>query len=610
MDVWYPSPSLLEHLMNGLEDFGNQDFDKKDIKNIFEFQEVTEELDLFLFEPLYPSRQNRYTRTIGTILEILTNMNFIELSTRQGYFRLKGLKKERTEIRYQIGSEQLLWSYVLIAKSNWEGALLHKNKIEIFNFAAGVLSYKSNKEIFNSGKGLFWNSLSYLQTTTQRSHFLVWLSSDACTISQKRRTHILCVNEDLTGSVDESLEWILEPLRSNISWPGDWGNDESLLYQAQMKIFDMEYLLYFWEILGKLGYSPSCIFGEGIVLRGELGNFSGIEYDLEPRGQLFDGSCLATSFELICDHLTRPQPSIRNLDVRSSSIQPNHKIDYFEFPYNLIHIDGTELQWNQGMLHSALLGQTPRMWLLAESFGFTVALHCEKDAVVLRARARLPWYGPVENLDFSTRFVELELNIDSWKQRLIEVLLRGNLPLICIDSNDYLESLQDGTYTWADGDTAAKRDNAAKNRSRDHQPSSRDNYEKEQIGHAIIVSGVHLRKPTSGNPVLMWKILDSNPGHGFMTAFPGPMRFGFNSGYGNRKVPNGGSVVWMTTNELYNVFDRSIDSVWIHEISWAKYQQNEGNEVVEGIPSTLSSIYDACHTAKYRPLRNLKTLKK
>ena len=193
---------------------------------------------------------------------------------------------------------------------------------------------------------------------------------------------------------------------------------------------------------------------------------------------------------------------------------------------------------------------------------------------------------------------------------MIEVLLRGNLPLICIDSNDYLKSLQDGTYTWADGDTAAKRDIAAKNGSLHHQPSSRDNYEKEQIGHAIIVSGVHLRKPTSGNPVLMWKILDSNPGHGFMTAFPGKMRFGFNSGYGNRKVPNGGSVVWMTTNELYNVFDRSIDSVWIHEISWAKYQQNEGNEVVEGIPSTLSGIYDACHTAKYRPLRNLKTLKK
>jgi hypothetical protein len=595
MDVWYPSPSLLEHLMNCLEDFESQPFDKKDIQKSFEFQgSLSEKLGLFLFEPLYPRGQNRYTRTIGTILEILTNMNFIELSPKQGYFKLKGLPRERKEISHQIGSEQLLWSYVLIAKSNW----------------AGVLPYKNKKEIFNSGKGLFWNSLSYLQSITQCSHFLIWLSSDACTISQKNKTWILCVlDRSLTGSVDESLEWILEPLRSNISWPGDWGNDESLLYQAQMKIFDMEYLLYFWEILGKLGYSPSCIFGKGIVLGGELGNFSGIEYDLEPRGQLFDGSCLATSFELICDHLTRPQPSIRNLDVRSSSIQPNHKIDNFGFPYNLIHIDGTELQWNQGMLHSALLGQTPRMWLLAESFGFTVALHCEKDAVVSRARARLPWYGPVENLDFSTRFVELELNIDSWKQRLIEVLLRGNLPLICIDSNDYLKSLQDGTYTWADGDTAAKRDIAAKNGSHHHQPSSRDNYEKEQIGHAIIVSGVHLRKPTSGNPVLMWKILDSNPGHGFMTAFPGTTPK-FNSGYGNRKVPNGGSVVWMTTNELYNVFDRSIDSVWIHEISWAKYQQKEGNEVVEGKPSTLSGIYDACHTAKYRPLRNLKTLKK
>ena len=104
MDVWYPSPSLLEHLMNCLEDFGNQDFDKKDIQNSFEFPgSLSEELGLFLFEPLDPRGQNRYTRTIGTILEILTNMNFIELSPRQGYFRLKGLEKERKEISYQIG---------------------------------------------------------------------------------------------------------------------------------------------------------------------------------------------------------------------------------------------------------------------------------------------------------------------------------------------------------------------------------------------------------------------------------------------------------------------------------------------------------------------------
>ena len=211
-----------------------------------------------------------------------------------------------------------------------------------------------------------------------------------------------------------------------------------------MKIFDMEYLFYFWEILGKLGYSPNNAYAKGIVLSVEHGDFSGIEYDLDPRGQMFDGSCLATSFELICDHLTRPLPSIRNIDGRSNSIHPNHQIHNFGYPNDRIHIDGTELQWNQGMLHSSLLGQTPRMWLLAESFGFTVALHCETASVVSRARAKLPWYGPVEELDFSKCFVELELNIDSWKQRLIEVLLRGNLPLICIDSHDYLKSLQNG----------------------------------------------------------------------------------------------------------------------------------------------------------------------
>jgi hypothetical protein len=599
MDVWNienSRHSLLGMLMQHLETYSFRDFSKKEIETSFEFHATLSiELRMFLFERLPPGGQNRFTRTINTILEILTNLNIIELTTRQGYFRLKGLEEERRNIRYRLGLDQLLWSYVLIAKSDWRG----------------VLKFKNKKEIFNSGKGLFWNSLSYLKSQTQCSHFLIWLSSDACTISQKYKTWILSVNEEQTTSVDESLEWVLEPLRRDISWPADWReNDGSLLYQAQMKIFDMEYLFYFWEILGKLGYSPKYAYGNGIVLSVEHGDFSGIEYDLDPRGQMFDGSCLATSFELICDHLTRPLPAIRNIDGRSNSIQPNHRIDNFGYPNDRIHIDGTELQWNQGMLHSSLLGQTPRMWLLAESFGFTVALHCGTAAVVSRARAKLPWYGPVEELDFSKCFVELELNIDSWKQRLIEVLLRGNLPLICIDSDDYLKSLQNGTYAWADGDTAAKRDNAAKENHRGNQPISRDNYCEEQIGHAIIVSGVHLRKPTSGDPVLMWKILDSNPGHGFMTRFSGATRFEFNPDYSDRKIPHGGSVVWMTTNELYNIFDRSRDSVWIHEISWAKYQQNENDEVVEGLPLTLQGIYDACHTAKYRPLSNLKTCKK
>ena len=599
MDVWtieYSRHSLLGMLMEHLETYSYRDFDKKEIETSFELQAtLSEELHMFLFEPLSRGGQNRFTRTINTILEILTNLNIIESTTRQGYFRLKGLEEERRDIRYRLGLDQLLWSYVLIAKSGWEG----------------VLEFKNKKEIFNSGKGLFWNSLSYLKSPTQCSHFLIWLSSEACTISQKNTKWILSVNEEATTSVDESLEWVLEPLRRDVAWPADWrGNDGSLLYQAQMKIFDMEYLFYFWEILGKLGYSPNCAYAEGIVLSVEHGDFSGIEYDLDPRGQMFDGSCLATSFELICDHLTRPLPSIRNIDGRSNSIQPNHQIDNFGYPNDRIHIDGTELQWNQGMLHSSLLGQTPRMWLLAESFGFTVALHCETAAVVSGARAKLPWYGPVEELDFSKCFVELELNIASWKQRLIEVLLRGNLPLICIDSDDYLKSLQNGTYMWVDGDIAAKRDNAAKEKNRGDRPISRDNYCEEQIGHAIIVSGVHLRKPTSGDPVLMWKILDSNPGHGFMTISPGATRFEFNPDYSNRKIPNGGSVVWMTTNELYNIFDRSRDRVWIHEISWAKYQQNEDGEEVEGLPPSLQGIYDACHTAKYRLLRNLKTYKK
>lgn len=602
-EVPYSNESLFVRLMKCIQEINSSTFNKKELKGKFEsHMSEDENLTEFIFGP-FKEKVSRYDYYIPSILGVLENMNFIErTSSSNTLYRASGTPDDRLIMIEKLKSDQIVWDYVLYAnlsKSSVPKSTPFQHMMVSHGMiptpkAATELKYKNKKEIFNIGKGLFWNSLSYLHNTTQRSHFLVWLSNEAYEIDQQNTAWRISINEELVGSVGESLEWLLEPRRKG----GGFEDDFSLLYQAKQEMFDAESLLYFWEIVSKLGFNPTRIPQEGIMLLNSPSNtFTGIEYHLEPRGQLFDGTCLATAFELICDHLTRPIPAIRNQDVRSHSIHPNHEIGNFGTPFPSIQIDGTELNWNQGMLHSAILGQTARMWLLAESFGFTVALHSPEIRNVMNAGAKLPWYGNVKRLNFSSRHVELSLDIDSWKQRLIEILLRGNLPLICIDSNDYSQQIQDGTYIWVDGDAAAERDKKALLHSRDisglrHQQQEWEgNMEKEQIGHALTISGVHLRKPLNENPVLLWKVLDSNPGHGFLKGKTTEPKFEFDPQYTTRKNPNGGDVLWLTSNELFILLDLS--GVLIHEIAWTD----------DGI---INSIENSCHTAKFRPLTNIK----
>ncbi len=602
-EVPYSDESLFVRLMKCIQEINSSTFNKKELKGKFEFHMSEDEnLTEFIFGP-FKEKVSRYDYYIPSILGVLENMNFIErTSSSNTLYRASGTPDDRLVMIEKLKSDQIVWDYVLYANLT-KSSVPKLTPIRHMMVSQGMiptpkagteLKNKNKKEIFNIGKGLFWNSLSYLHNTTQRSHFLVWLSNEAYEIDQQNTEWRISINEELVGSVGESLEWLLEPRRKG----GGFEDDFSLLYQAKQEMFDAESLLYFWEIVSKLGFNPTRIPQEGIMLLNSPSTtFTGIEYHLEPRGQLFDGTCLATSFELICDHLTRSMPAIRNQDVRSHSIHPNHEIDNLGSPFPSIQLDGTELNWNQGMMHSAILGQTARMWLLAESFGFTVALHSPEIRNVMNAGAKLPWYGNVKRLNFSSRHVELPLDIDSWKQRLIEILLRGNLPLICIDSNDYSQQLQDGTYIWVDGDAAAERDKKASLHSKDnsgvrHQHQEWEgNMEKEQIGHAMTISGVHLRKPINENPVLLWKILDSNPGHGFLMNKSTEPKYKFDSQYTTRKNPNGGDVLWLTSNELFNLLDLS--GVLIHEIAWTD----------DGI---INGIETSCHTAKFRPLTNLK----
>jgi hypothetical protein len=607
-EVPYSDESLFVRLMKCIQEINSSTFNKKELKGKFEFHMSEDEnLTEFIFGP-FKEKVSRYDYYIPSILGVLENMNFIErTSSSNTLYRASGTPDDRLVMIEKLKSDQIVWDYVLYANLT-KSSVPKLTPIRHMMVSQGMiptpkagteLKNKNKKEIFNIGKGLFWNSLSYLHNTTQRSHFLVWLSNEAYEIDQQNTEWRISINEELVGSVGESLEWLLEPRRKG----GGFEDDFSLLYQAKQEMFDAESLLYFWEIVSKLGFNPTRIPQEGIMLLNSPSTtFTGIEYHLEPRGQLFDGTCLATSFELICDHLTRSMPAIRNQDVRSHSIHPNHEIDNLGSPFPSIQLDGTELNWNQGMMHSAILGQTARMWLLAESFGFTVALHSPEIRNVMNAGAKLPWYGNVKRLNFSSRHVELPLDIDSWKQRLIEILLRGNLPLICIDSNDYSQQLQDGTYIWVDGDAAAERDKKASLHSKDnsgvrHQHQEWEgNMEKEQIGHAMTISGVHLRKPINENPVLLWKILDSNPGHGFLMNKSTEPKYKFDSQYTTRKNPNGGDVLWLTSNELFNLLDLS--GVLIHEIAWTK-----DNPVNNGF--SFADIEDPCHTGKFRPLTNL-----
>jgi len=602
-EVPYSDENLFIKLMKCIQEIKSPTFSKKELKEKYGIY-LSADKDLYhhIMEP-FKRDISSYDSTINSILEILENMDFIERDTSSLYQKI-GTHDERLDMIWQLNSDRIVWDYVIYANL-LKSSVAKLTPIQHMMVKAGliptpkamtVLKYKNKKEIFNIGKGLFWNSLSYLQNTTQRSRFLVWRSNKAYTIVQVGNTWEVSINEKLVGSVGESMEWLLEPRRKG----GEFEDDFSLLYQAKQEMFDAESLLYFWEIVSKLGFNPTHIPQEGIMmLNSPSTTFTGIEYHLEPRGQIFDGTCLATSFELICDHLTRPMPAIRNQDVRSHSIHPNHEIDNFGTPFPSIQIDGTELNWNQGMIHSAILGQTARMWLLAESFGFTVALHSPEIRNVMNAGTKLPWYGDVKRLNFSSRHVELSLDIDSWKQRLIEILLRGNLPLICIDSNDYSRQIQDGTYIWVDGDVAAERDKKALLHSRDisdvrHQRQECEGNmekEKEQIGHALTISGVHLRKPLNENPVLLWKVLDSNPGHGFLKAKTTEPKFEFDPQYTTQKNPNGGDVLWLTSNELFKLLDFS--GVLIHEIAWTD----------DGI---INGIENSCHTAKFRPLTNLK----
>ena len=91
--------------------------------------------------------------------------------------------------------------------------------------------------------------------------------------------------------------------------------------------------------------------------------------------------------------------------------------------------------------------------------------------------------------------------------------------------------------------------------------------------------------------MLLWKILDSNPGHGFLMNKSTEPKYKFDSQYTTRKNPNGGDVLWLTSNELFNLLDLS--GVLIHEIAWTD----------DGI---INGIENSCHTAKFRPLTNLK----
>lgn len=509
-----------------------------------------------------------YDKTIGTILTIIdrlsdavkydgTNLIFLDDISIDAYIPFK--------------DDAMMWSYVISALCS-----------------GNILGHKEKMEIFNIGRGLFYRSLNFINTTTEGSRYLIWQSNQAFTISQKNKRFHIEFFEEYAGEVYENLEWLLEPHTKNN--PSPFEEDFSLLYQARLEFLSPESMLYFWQLMSRLGFVPKQQTGTGILLSTGEGLTTGIEYSLDPRGQLFDGTCLSVSFEVVCDHLTHPLPAYRRDIVREHSITPNHSIENFGLPLNTKHLDGTMINWNQGMMHSAILGQTPRMWLLSESFGFSIALHSPYEEHLKQVPMTLPWYKYAEPRDFSDRYVELGGTIDDWKQRLLQVLLRGNLPIICIDSDDYGRAFQNGMYIWTNGDEAQRREKKMKQicdeqRHRNHPPFNR--HEEGRVGHALTITGVHLLKSKRDGPVLLWKVLDSNPGHNFIAQTSDLTGLKFDSGYSNAREPCGGDTLWCTSSELFSQLDKG--DVWIHEIGWAP----------------LNVLNQCPHTAEYRPLTNL-----
>jgi hypothetical protein len=228
------------------------------------------------------------------------------------------------------------------------------------------------------------------------------------------------------------------------------------------------------------------------------------------------------------------------------------------------------------------------MWLLAESFDFSVALHSPYEDKLRHMPMTLPWYKRIDFKDFSDRHAPLTRSFEAWKQRMLEVLLRGNLPIICIESADYDRKLQDGKYVWCDGNMSKEREERARNSEiQNPESSSGRDFEGPRIGHALTISGVHLRKPETGEPVLLWKVLDSNPGHNFVMKTSDITGVKFDSSYSMAQKSGGGDTLWMTSSEIFSMLDKA--DVWIHEIGWVRTEEN----------------HDSINTVKHRPLTNL-----
>jgi hypothetical protein len=560
-DVIYSS----EDLFNTIVKYVSSDDFKRTHKSDFEkdFQTHLENIRAdwavkFLFSK--NGSGSIYDKTIDTVLKILENLELVDI-----LLGITIMPKIR-DIGGMLDDDNVTWDYIISA--------LGRN---------GKIDNNTKHEIFNTGKGLFFRSLDYLTTDTECSHYLIWKSCKEYQIIQKNETFEIEFPNDDWGTVYESLEWLLEPHRNTDNNEDDF----SLLYQAHQEFLTPESLLYFWQIMSELGYIPKTSIGEDISFSPGTGLTTGIEYILSPRGQLFDGTCLAASFELVCDHLTNQLPALRNDSKQHHSIALNHDIGNIDPPPNTRDLDGTIINWNQGMIHSAILGQTPRMWLLAESFGFSVALHSPDEDKLRHMPMTLPWYKRTDYKDFSDRHAPLIQSFEAWKQRMLEVLLRGNLPIVCIESADYDRKLQDGKYVWCDGNMSQEREERARNSEIQNPGSySGQDFEGPRIGHALTISGVHLRKPKTGEPVLLWKVLDSNPGHNFVVKTSDKTGVKFDSSYSTAQKSGGGDTLWMTSSEIFSMLDKG--DVWIHEIGWVR---TDGN-------------HDSINTAKYRPLTN------
>ena len=570
-DVIYSTDGLFNVIVKYVCSNDFEPISKSNFKNVFRKHLITtntsesEELPDWIKHFLFSKNGSRsvYDKTIDTILDILAKLDLISIILG------KMIEPKNRDAARMLDDDDMMWDYVI-------SALCRGGRNEIDN--------KVKNEIFNTAKGLFFRSLDYLTTDTECSHYLIWQSCKEYTIIQKNKKFKVEFSNEDWGTVSESLEWVLEPHRNRC---GD-EDDFSLLYQAQQEFITPESLLYFWQIMSRLGYIPKTSFEEGIHFSPGTGLTTGIEYSLSPRGQIFDGTCVAVSFELICDHLTRQLPALRNHSTQPQSIVIDHEIGNTGQPLSTKDLDGTIINWNQGMIHSAILGQTPRMWLLAESFGFSVALHSPWEEKLKHIPMSLPWYKTVDYKDFSDRHVPLVQSLEAWKQRMLEILLRGNLPIICIESDDYDSKLQDGTYVWSDGNTSQEREERAGGReNKKHYSYAERNFEGPRIGHALTISGVHMRKPKTGKPVLLWKVLDSNPGHNFSVKTSENTGIKFDSSYSMAQKPGGGDTLWMTSSEIFSMLDKG--DVWIHEIGWVGTGENP----------------DSINTAKHRPLTNL-----